>query len=181
MVPQARLESTDHGIVPQGDGWFVLNARDSSWRHAEGRSAVCDFEGDSDFTQLGINITVLEPGVPMAMYHWEADQEDFLVLAGEALLIIEGEERRLKQWDFVHCPAETNHVLVGAGSAPCAVLAVGARVASTGDDWGAYTVDEAAQKHGAGVAHETKDELQAYGHLTKRELTGYRDGWLPSG
>jgi uncharacterized cupin superfamily protein len=180
MAPEARLEPTDHGTVPQGDGWFVLNARDSSWRYAEGRSAVCDFEGDSDFTQLGVNITVLDPGVPMAMYHWEADQEDFLVLAGEALLIVEGEERPLKQWDFVHCPAQTNHVLVGAGSGLCAVLAVGARVESTGDDWGAYTVDEVAQRHGAGVAHETKDELEAYGHLTGRELTGYRDGWLPS-
>ena len=85
------------------------------------------------------------------MYHWEADQEDFLVLAGEALLIVEGEERPLRQWDFVHCPAGTNHTIVGAGDASCLVLAVGARDRSTGPDWGGYTVDEAAIRHGAGV------------------------------
>ena len=36
---------------------------------------------------------MLDPGEPMAMYHWETDQEDFLVLSGEPLLIVEGEER----------------------------------------------------------------------------------------
>ena len=77
-----------------GEGWFVLNAREARWYHAEGRSAICEPEGDSDFEQVGLNITVLEPGVTMAMYHWESDQEDFLVLAGEAVLVVEGEERR---------------------------------------------------------------------------------------
>jgi uncharacterized cupin superfamily protein len=179
MAPEARLESTDRGLVPSGEGWFVLNARHASWRHEEGRSAVCDFEGDSGFPQIGININVLAPGEPMAMYHWEADQEDFLVLAGEALLIVEGDERPLRQWDFVHCPAGTNHVIVGAGDSPCAVLAVGARDRSTGPDWGAYTVDEAALRHGAGVELETSDEKQAYAGLTRRKPTRYRDGWLP--
>src|ERR1700693_3112542 len=139
MVPESRLESTEHGLVPKGDGWFVLNAREASWRHAQGRSAVCDFEGEPDFSQLGISLSVLEPGEFMAMYHWEADQEDFLVLAGEALLIVEGEERPLRQWDFVHCPAGTNHVIVGAGDARSVVLAVGARDQSTGPNWGGYT------------------------------------------
>jgi uncharacterized cupin superfamily protein len=178
MVPEARLESTEHGLVARGEGWFVLNARDASWRHAEGRPAVCDFEGDSDFSQVGINISVLGPGEPMAMYHWEADQEDFLVLAGEALLIVEGNERPLRQWDFVHCPAGANHVIVGAGGAPCVVLAVGARVRSMGPDWGAYTVDEAALRHGAGVEEETTDEKQAYAGFTWRTPSRYRDGWL---
>src|SRR5688572_26747210 len=72
-------------------------------RHAEGRGAVMWLEGKTDFPQVGINLFVLEPGEPMSMYHWEADQEDFLVLSGEALLLIEGEERPLRQWDFVHC------------------------------------------------------------------------------
>jgi uncharacterized cupin superfamily protein len=179
MVRECRLESTDHGLVPRGEGWFVLNARHASWRHEEGRSAVCDFEGDSDFSQVGININILSPGEPIAMYHWEADQEDFLVLAGEALLIVEGEERPLRQWDFVHCPAGTNHVIVGAGDSPCAVLAVGARDRSMGPDWGAYTVDEAALRHRAGVEQETTDEKQAYVGLTRRKPTRYRDGWLP--
>ena len=83
MVPEARLEATEHGLVPQGGGWFVLNAREARWRHGQGRPAICEFEGEPDFSQLGINLSVLGPGEPMAMYHWEADQEDFLVLAGE--------------------------------------------------------------------------------------------------
>jgi uncharacterized cupin superfamily protein len=179
MVPESRLESTEHGLVPKGDGWFVLNAREASWRHAQGRSAVCDFEGEPDFSQLGINLSVLEPGEFMAMYHWEADQEDFLVLAGEALLIVEGEERPLRQWDFVHCPAGTNHVIVGAGDARSVVLAVGARDQSTGPNWGGYTVDETARRHSAGVEQDTTDQVQAYAPFTKREPTRYRKGWLP--
>jgi uncharacterized cupin superfamily protein len=183
MVPESRLEPTEHGLVPKGDGWFVLNARETRWYHVEGRSAICEFEGEfegeQDFLQLGINLSVLGPGEFMAMYHWQADQEDFLVLAGEALLIVEGEERPLRQWDFVHCPAGTNHVIVGAGDGPAVVLAVGARDQSTGPDWGAYTVDEAALRHGAGVDRETTDQRQAYARFTKREPTRYQEGWLP--
>jgi len=183
MVPESRLESTEHGLVPQGEGWFVLNARDARWFHGPGRSAICEFEGafegEQDFLQLGINLSVLESGVPMAMYHWEADQEDFLVLAGEALLVVEGEERALRQWDLVHCPAGTKHVIVGAGDAPCLVLAVGARDRSTGPDWGGYSVDEAALRHGAGVEQETTHPEQAYARFPKREPTRYREGWLP--
>jgi uncharacterized cupin superfamily protein len=179
MVPEARRDSTEHGLVPTGEGWFVLNARDARWRHREGRSAICDFEGEPEFSQVGINLSVLEPGQPMAMYHWEADQEDFLVLAGEALLVIEGEERSLQQWDFVHCPAGTKHVIVGAGGGPCVVLAVGARERSTGPDWGAYTVDAAALRHGAGVEQETSDASEAYARFRQREPTRYRNGWLP--
>jgi uncharacterized cupin superfamily protein len=114
------------------------------------------------------------------MYHWEADQEDFLVLSGEALLIVEGEERPLRQWDFVHCPAETKHIIVGAGAAPCAVLAVGAREHQAGADWGSYTVEEVALRHGAGVEKETTDPEQGYARFPKPVPTRYRDGWLPS-
>jgi len=180
MVPEAHLESTEHGLVPEGESWFVLNAREASWFHGPGRSAICELEGEADFSQLGINLSVLDPGVPMAMYHWEADQEDFLVLAGEALLIVEGEERPLRQWDFAHCPAGTRHVIVGAGDGPCLVLAIGARDRSTGPDWGAYTVDEAALRHGAGVEQETTDAEQAYANVPPRESARYREGWLPA-
>jgi uncharacterized cupin superfamily protein len=180
MVPESRPESTEDGLVPKEEGWFVLNVREARWRHAEGRGAYCELEGDLDFPQLGIGLFVLGPDEPMAMYHWEADQEDFLVLAGEALLIVEGEERSLRQWDFVHCPPETKHVIVGAGDAPCVVLAVGARgVRSRGPDWGGYTVDEAALRHGAGVEQETTDARQAYAPVQRREPTSYRAGWLP--
>jgi uncharacterized cupin superfamily protein len=101
------------------------------------------------------------------------------VLAGEALLIIEGSERTLRQWDFVHCPPGTNHTIIGTGEAPCLVLAVGARDRSTGPDWGAYTVDEAALRHGAGVERQTTDPHEAYARFPQSELTRYRQGWLP--
>jgi uncharacterized cupin superfamily protein len=183
MVAESRLESTDHGLVPKGDGWFVLNAREARWYHAPGRPSLCEFEGEfedeQDFLQLGINLSVLRPAEPMAMYHWEADQEDFLVLAGEALLIVEGEERPLRRWDLVHCPPGTEHVIVGAGDGPCVVLAVGARDRSTGPDWGGYTVDEAALRYGAGVDQDTTDAHVAYAHVDKRQLTRYQEGWLP--
>ena len=179
MVPEAQLEPTEHGLVPKSDGWFVLNARDARWRPGEGRGAYCIFEGEPEFSQVGIHLVALGPGEPMAMYHWEGDQEDFLVLSGEALLVIEGEERALRQWDFVHCPPETKHVIVGAGNGPCLVLAVGARDASTGEDWGGYTVDEAARRHGASVDRDTTDPREAYARFPPREPARYRDGWLP--
>ncbi len=181
MVTEAHLESTDDGVVAKGDGWFVLNARDARWRPGKGRGAYCLFEGDPEFSQVGIHLVALAPGEPMAMYHWEADQEDFLVIAGEALAIVEGEERPLRQWDFVHCPAGTNHVIIGAGDGPCLVVAIGARDRSTGPDWGAYSVDEAALRHGAGVEQETDDPEKAYERFGPRETTRYREGWLPDG
>jgi len=188
MVPEAPLERTERGLVAAGEGWFVLNAREARWRHADGSGDGLSFEGETDFLQVGIGLRVLGPGEPMAMYHWETDQEGFLVLSGEALLIVEGEERPLQQWDFVHCPAATQHVIIGAGNGHCVVLAVGARErhAPRGpdgrlqvtDDWGAYTVDVAALRHGAGVAEETTDENVAYTRLPEPEPTRYHDGWL---
>jgi uncharacterized cupin superfamily protein len=145
----------------------------------EGRGARLSFEGKADFPQVGINLFVLMPGETIGLYHWEADQEDFLVLSGEALLLIEGEERPLRQWDFVHCPAGTKHIIVGAGDASCAVLGIGAREHQTGAGWGGYTVDEVALRHGAGVEQETTDAEQAYAGFPPREPTGYREGWLP--
>jgi uncharacterized cupin superfamily protein len=124
-------------------------------------------------------VTLLGPGEPLSMYHYENDQEDFLVLAGEALAIVEGEERPLRRWDFLHCPAGTNHTILGAGEAPCLVLSVGARDRSTGPDWGAYTVDETAQRHRAGVERETTEPPEAYARFPASELTRYQAGWLP--
>ena len=123
MVPEAPIEPTAGGLVPTGEGWFVLNARDAVWLDGH-FGAYTRFEGEERFPQLGFNIAVLEPGQPACRYHGENEQEDFLVLSGECLLLIEGEERPLKTWDFVHCPARTEHVLVGAGDGPCAVLAM---------------------------------------------------------
>lgn len=178
MVPEAPLESTEHGVVPGGEGWFVVNAREARWRHAPGRPAVCSFEGEFPFPELGVNLFVLEPGEAMSMYHWEADEEDFLVLAGEALLIVEGEERPLRRWDLAHCPAGTKHTIVGARSGRSVVLAIGARNRSTGPHWGGYTVDEVALRHGAGVEEDTTDELVAYAKAPRRRPTRYREDWL---
>ena len=179
MPPEAHLEPTVHGLVPNADGWFVLNGRDARWLHAEGRGAWCDYEGDVDFPQLGINVQVLHPGDVMSMYHWEADQEDFVVVSGEALLIVEGEERRLRTWDLFHCPAGTKHTIVGAGGGPCVVVAAGAREHSGSPDWGAYVVDETAIRHRAGVESETSDPQVAYGSARRRDRQPYREGWLP--
>jgi uncharacterized cupin superfamily protein len=183
VVPEAELRETEHGKVATGGGWYVLNARDACWHHVEGRGAFCDLEGEAAFSQLGINVSVLGPGEAMAMYHWEADQEDFLVVSGEALLIIEGEERPLRAWDLVHCPPRTKHTIVGAGSGPCVVVAVGAREHQDGPDWGGYTVDEVALRHGAGVEQETNEPEVAYAPVRERfgmrEPTRYREGWLP--
>ena len=173
------MDQTEHGLVPNSGGWYVVNLRDAEWRHAEGRGAVCialdDFEGERQDVQFGVNPFVLMPGDAMAMYHWEADQEAILVVAGEATLVVEGEERPLRAWDFVHCPPGTKHVLVGAGSGPCVVIAVGAR---EHDELG-FPVDEVAQRHGAGVDEETTDGGAAYASVPPRQPTAYRDGWLP--
>jgi uncharacterized cupin superfamily protein len=180
MVPEATIDDTDTGRVPTTDGWFVLNARDAQWYHREGRPAVCNLEGTTDFPQVGVNLNVIWPGQAMAMYHWEADQEDFLVVSGEALLIVEGEERPLRAWDFVHFPPKTRHVVVGTGDGPCVLVAVGARIDSVDNpNWGGYPIDEVAQRHGAGVEQETTVPDEAYAHLRKRQPGRYQEGWLP--
>jgi uncharacterized cupin superfamily protein len=179
MVPEAPLEQTAHGRKAAGEGWYVLNARDAVWYERGERGRVCDLEAGQDWEQLGLNIFVLDPGNPMAMYHWEADQEDYLVVHGAALLIAEGEERPLKQWDFVHCPPGMNHVIVGAGDGPCVVVAVGAREHQKGEGWGGYHVDETAARHNASSEEETTDPHVAYARFKQRDVTRYRDGWLP--
>jgi uncharacterized cupin superfamily protein len=178
MIPEAALERTEHGLAATGSGWFVVNAREAAWWERPGRGFYCELEGKQDFPQLGINVQVLGAGEPMSMYHYENDQEDFLVVAGEALLIVEGEERPLRAWDFVHTPAGAKHTIVGAGSG-CVVIAVGARERSVGPDWGGYTVDETALRHKAGVEQETTKPPEAYAHLGEGKLTRYREGLLP--
>jgi uncharacterized cupin superfamily protein len=178
-MAEAPLEATETGRNRTGRGWFVLNARDGRWHHAAGRGGRTDFEGDFDFPQVGIHLYSLDPGEPMGMYHWEADQEDFLVVAGEALLLIEGEERPLRQWDFVHCPPGTAHIIIGAADGPCVVVAVGAREHEDSVEWGGYPVNPVALGHHAGVSEETSDPAEAYAAVPRREPTAYRAGWLP--
>jgi uncharacterized cupin superfamily protein len=175
MVPEAHLERTDAGLVPRSEGWVALNAREAPWREGD-FGAFTRFEGDPRFEQIGINVSLLRSGQPSCMYHREDEQEDFLVLSGECLLLIEGEERRLRAWDFVHCPPWTEHVFVGAGDRPCVIVAVGGR--SGGDV--VYPRSELALRHGAGVERETADAEEAYARFRPDVDVPYTDGWLPS-
>jgi uncharacterized cupin superfamily protein len=154
-----------------------VNAREARWWHSDIFGSSCIFEGDVSFPDLGINIQVLNPGQPNCMYHGENAQENFLVLFGECLLLVEGEERPLKQWDLVHCPAWTEHVFVGAGSGPCAILMVGAR-----PDPGQlrYPVVDVARKHNAGVTTETTSGKEAYARFARPTEGPYQEGTLPS-
>ncbi len=163
----------------EANGWYVVNMREAVWKHADGRGAVCmvldDFEGERRRLQYGVNPFVLAPGEAMGLYHCEADQEDFLVVSGEATLVVEGEERHLRAWDFFHCPPNTKHVIVGAGNGPCVVIAVGGR---EHDELG-FPADEVAKRYGASVAEDTTDGDVAYANVPPRGPTAYRDGWLP--
>lgn len=175
-VSEASLTETKAGLVPEGDGWFVLNARDAAWWRIEDRGHYTEFDGEPAFPELGFRLHVLLPGRAIGMYHGESGQEDFLVLAGECLLVIEGEERHLKQWDFVHCPQWTEHVFVGAGDGPCLVFMVGARHHGFAVR---YPVNAVAAKHGASVATETRDPTEAYANAPLWKRTQYVTGWLP--
>ena len=161
-MPEARLEDSGSGLTPVTEGWFVVNVRDAEWWFTETRGARCAFEneyGDApvEFDQLGINLTVLEPG-QTGLYHAEENQEAFLVLAGECALLVENDERRLRAWDFFHAPPWTEHGFVGAGVGPCVILMAGAR----SGPGVRYPVSELAARYGASVAEATSDWRVAY-------------------
>jgi len=170
MTEEARLEALDSGLAPVTEGWFTVNVRDAAWQTHPKFGARCTFElgrrvlGDREdlepqpFPQVGVNLAVFWPEQPSTLYHGETEQEDFLVLAGECLAIVEGEERRLRAWDFVHCPPGTHHVFVGAGDGPCVILMMGHRP-NRGID---YPRSEVALEHGAGVETPTDSPQQAY-------------------
>jgi quercetin dioxygenase-like cupin family protein len=182
-VRAATLEETDHGLVCKSDGWFVGNAREVRWFESKGWARFSNFGGETLFDQLGVGVAVLGPGQPLSMYHWESDQENFLILAGTATLIIEGKERPLQQWDFVHCPPYAGHTIVGG---PCVIFSVGSRERHTeiGPDGrrrgregeGEYTVNETALKHGAGIEPGTPQD-EAYARFPPRTPVRY-GGWL---
>jgi uncharacterized cupin superfamily protein len=172
MAPEeARLEAVGSGLVPVGPGWFVVNVAEAAWVRNDAFGARCVFEASErvlqerpdleprHFDQLGYTLAVLEPGKPTGMYHAESGQEDFLVLAGECLLLIEEEERPLRAWDFVHCPPGTRHTFVGTGEGPCVIFMTGAR---REDSTIVYPVSETARMRGAGVDTETPRPSEAY-------------------
>jgi uncharacterized cupin superfamily protein len=165
MVGEARLEETAGGLAPASEGWFVVNVRDGRWMTNETLGDAFVLEGDhASFPQVGYTIGVLQPGQSGGRYHRESAQEDFLVLAGECLLLIEEGERPLKAWDFVHCPPGTNHSFVGTGNGPCVIFMTGARVENKET---VYPRSELAIRHGAGVETDTSSPAEAYAPFPK--------------
>jgi uncharacterized cupin superfamily protein len=173
VIDEAPIAATDAGQEPAGPGWFVLNLREAAYTRCEGYGQYSPTEAAA-FEQFGVGVHVLMPGEPNGLYHEEANQEAFLVLSGECLLLVEGDERRLGQWDFFHCPAGTRHIFVGAGEAPCAIFMAGGRASREV----VYPVDEVALRHGAGVSEETAIPREAYGERTFRPAP-YLPGSLP--
>jgi uncharacterized cupin superfamily protein len=171
-VKEASLRETETGLVPEGQGWFVLNLRDASWSTFEGGGTWVDFGAEGVRQQIGVGVHVLMPGDAPGRYHSESDQEGFLVLAGECVLIVEGEERRLRQWDYFHCPPDTAHITVGAGDGPCALLMVGAREEGRPIR---YPVEELAARFGASVATQTSSAKEAY--ASSSPLVPARSPW----
>jgi uncharacterized cupin superfamily protein len=176
VVEEAPLRMTKFGLVADTRGWFVVNAREARWRDAGRFGAFCDFEGKKPFLQLGFNVSVFRPGEAMGRYHRETAQEDFLVVSGSCVLIVEGHERELRAWDFVHCPPGTEHIIV-AGDEGAVVVAVGAR--GRGKGGVVYVVSEAAARYGASVERETTKSKEAYAGLPAWRRVPYEHGWLP--
>jgi uncharacterized cupin superfamily protein len=175
-VPEAELKETGAGLLPQGSGWFVVNARDVLWWRNDALGQTAVLEGEAEFPEVGFRVSVLQPGQPNGMYHGESNQEDFLVVSGECILILDGEEHTLKAWDFVHCPPMAEHIFVGAGDGPCVIVMAGRRRES---EEILYPVNEVATKYDASVPEETRKPDEAYSRFGEPEWTRYEEGWLP--
>jgi uncharacterized cupin superfamily protein len=160
VTDEARIEDTPYGRYVGSEGWFVLNLGDAlALRNEEKGGARYQLEGrDAPFRDLAVNVTVLWPGEPNGLYHSEDGQEGFLVLSGECVLVVEEQERSLRQWDYVHCPSGTRHIFVGAGEGPCVILMFGPRP----EEGLLYPVSEVAAKYGASAAKDTPDPDEAY-------------------
>ena len=158
----------------ENEGWFVLNAAEARWERDTDLGVWCGFEAVERREEgFGIGVHVLEPGQANGRYHSESVQEGFLVLSGECLAIVEGEERPMRQWDYLHCPPGTDHILVGAGTGPCAILMVGVRGPGSTIQ---YPVSELAARFGASVASPTDSPREAYADLP-RTITPERAPW----
>jgi uncharacterized cupin superfamily protein len=160
-VKEASSRETPYGRLITSDGWFVLNLGDAlAVRNEEKGGAVYPLESqESPFGDIGVSVRVVWPGQPNALYHAESGQEGFLVLVGECTLIVEEQERPLRQWDYFHCPPSTRHIIVGAGDGPCAILMIGLRPEV---ERLRYPVSEVAAKYGASAAKDTNEIDEAY-------------------
>ena len=155
-------------MLEERGGWFVVNVKNASWLANPSFGKRCKFEPEERFPQTGVGIAVLEPGKPACRYHREDAQEDFLVLSGECLLLVNGEERKLGAWDFVHCPPGVTHVFVGAGDGPCAILMIGHRPPEKRIF---YPESELARPHGAEAPEPTPEPAVAYSDVSRWEDT----------
>jgi uncharacterized cupin superfamily protein len=174
LTDEATVRDTDTGKVVEGDGWFILNVAEASWERDSDNGIWCVLEADdAEFPQFGIGPHLLMPGQANGRYHAETAQEGFLVLAGECIAIVEGEERRMRQWDYLHCPPGTYHITVGAGDGPCVILMVGARF--PGNELH-YPVNELAARYGASTPQDTNKPKEAYADL-ERKRTRERAPW----
>jgi uncharacterized cupin superfamily protein len=174
-APEAALEDDGDGLGPATRGWFVVNLAQARARASEKLGIWTDLEPPESFEDYGIGVHVLQPGQANGRYHEEDNQEDFLVLLGECVAIVEEQEHRLKAWDFVHCPRGTRHIFVGAGDGPCAILMVGTRLRPGL----LYPVSEVADRHGASVTEETSTSREAYAGDPPR--TPVRFSWPRAG
>jgi uncharacterized cupin superfamily protein len=156
--------------------WYIANARDMQWFDGRQFGFYSDFQKGGHFEEFGFNIAMVLPGQPGALYHRESHEEGFLVLSGQAVLIVDGEERPLRAWDYFHCPAGVEHVIVGAGDGPCVLIGVGGRV---GPGNPVYTVNDVALKHGAGVEEETATSSDAYAPFPGPVAVPFREEFLP--
>ncbi len=167
------MERTKYGMTAASEGWFTVNVRDAAWVTNDKFGAACIFEGDEvPFRHVGYTLAVLEPGQPSGLYHYEDDQEDFLVVSGECIAIVEDEERHMGAWDFLHCAPATKHIFVGAGDGRCVIFMAGSREHR---GHAVYTRSDVALRHGAGVEHETPESREAYAPYPK-----WRPGPPPS-
>jgi uncharacterized cupin superfamily protein len=157
---EAKLVETDCGLVAEGEGWFVLNVRDAAWETLERTGSWLSFEAENVPNQIGAGLHLLPPGESTGFYHREGNQEGFLVLEGECLVVVEGEERVLRQWDFFHCPPQTGHIMIGGSQQPCVLFTFGSRLEGTHAH---YPVEPAAAAHGVSVSNATDSSLEAYG------------------
>jgi uncharacterized cupin superfamily protein len=189
MVEEARLEAVESGLTPVSPGWFVVNARDAAWLNNGRSGGACIFESD-DFVLrgrpdldeyvkpgAGFVLRVVAPGEPAGMYHAESVEEDFLILMGECVLIVEDEERHLRAWDFVHCPPGAAHTFVGAGDGPCVILCSGNRDFDDDTFWRVYKRSDVALRYGASAETETTSSAEANAPLQAQWRVARPDGW----
>jgi uncharacterized cupin superfamily protein len=181
MTEEARLERVESGLAPVTAGWFVVNAGDAAWMNNDATEACCIFESDefvlsgrpdlSEYVKpgAGFALRMLRPGQPAGMYHAESVQEDFLVVMGECIAIIEDQERHLRAWDFVHCPPGVAHTFVGAGDGPCVLVCTGNRDLDDETFRRVYKPSQVAARYGASVERETSSSAEAN--------AAFRDRW----